>query len=94
MKFLHAEYQISPDDTVQVTVSAHANVMLLDDEAFSAYKRDRSYKYTGGWTQHSPVRLSPPFAGRWHVVIDLGGCLGEIKAGVRIFRGQGLPEVP
>lgn len=88
MKFLHAEYSISPDDIVQVTLSGHANVMLLDDGAFSAYKRSRPYKYTGGWTQHSPVCLSPPFAGRWHLVIDLGGRSGEVKAGVRIFRGQ------
>jgi Domain of unknown function (DUF1883) len=92
MKFLHADYRLTPEDIVEVTVSAHANVMLLDEQAFSAYRHDRSYKYTGGWTQNSPVRLSPPFAGRWHLVIDLGGSPGEVGAGVQIFRGSGLPE--
>ena len=94
MKFLHAEYSISPDDIAQVTLSGQANVMLLDDIAFSAYKRGHPFKYTGGWTQRSPVRLSPPFAGRWHLVVDLGGRPGEVRAGVQLLRGRESTETP
>lgn len=93
MKFLHAEYQIAPDDIIQVVVTAQANVMLLDDQAFSAYQRGRSYKYVGGWAKQSPVRLSPPYGGRWHLVVDLGGRVGEVRAGVQMYRGSALPEM-
>ena len=42
-----------------------------------------SYSYFGGRAKKSPVVLRPPHAGRWHVVIDLGGRRGTVRASVR-----------
>ncbi|MBI1928648.1 DUF1883 domain-containing protein [Candidatus Poribacteria bacterium] len=76
MNFLHYELQLSSDDVVEVTLDKQANVRLLDDINF----------HDGGLAKVSPVHLRPPHAGRWHVVIDLGGFAGTVRASVRTIR--------
>lgn len=83
MDFLHADFRGKPNDVAIVTLDNQANVMLLDDINFSAYKQGRSFKYYGGWVCRSPVRLSPPHHGYWHLVVDLGGNVGRVRAGIR-----------
>jgi len=73
-------------DTAEITLDHQANVMLLDDHAFSAYRSGGTFEYTGGWATRSPVQLRPPSAGHWHVVVDLGGGAGRVRAGVRSVR--------
>jgi hypothetical protein len=92
MDFLHADFWGKPTDVAIVTLDNQANVMLLDDTNFSAYKEGRSFKYHGGWSCQSPVRLNPPRSGHWHVVIDLGSSVGRISASIRFVRSveQGL----
>lgn len=60
--------------------------MLLDDADFRAYREGRAFSYRGGWETQSPVRLSPPHNGSWHVVIDMGDRSGTLKGSVRILR--------
>lgn len=88
MKFLHSEFFIGPTDVVLVTLDGQANVMLLDDVNFSAYRRGNSFHYYGGWATRSPVRLVPPTQGRWNVVIDLGGRAGTVRASVRVVHPE------
>lgn len=85
MDFLHADFWGNPKDTAMVTLDCQANVMLLDDTNFASYKQGRSFNYFGGWTTCSRVKLHPPHYGHWHVVIDLGGSVGRIRASVRIM---------
>jgi hypothetical protein len=33
------------------------------------------------------VRLSAPHPGHWHLVIDLGGHAGSVRASIRTIRG-------
>ena len=86
MNFLHADFCGKPNDVAIVTLDSQANVMLLDDINFLAYKKGRSFKYYGGWTCRSSARLNPPHYGHWHVIIDLGGNVGRIRANVRFVR--------
>ena len=86
MDFLHTDFFGKPNDVAIVTLDNQANVMLLDDINFSAYKQGRPFKYYGGWACRSPVRLNPPHYGHWHVIIDLGGNVGRIRANVRFVR--------
>lgn len=88
MKFLHTDFNGGPGDTVVVTLDSQANVMLLDDHCFSSYKNGRSFQYHGGWATTSPVRLRPPRTGHWHVVVDLGGSTGHVKAGIQILNSK------
>jgi hypothetical protein len=52
--------------------------MLMDDLNFSSYRHGSSFRYHGGHAKRSPVRLAAPRAGRWHVVVDLGGYGGRV----------------
>lgn len=87
MKFLHTEFWGGANNLVLVTLDGQANVMLLDDSNFCSYRNGESFPYFGGWATRSPVRLSPPHHGHWHVVVDLGGYAGSVRAGIRIIEG-------
>jgi hypothetical protein len=84
MGFLHKELDLSGENTVIVTVDRQANVMLLDDTAFQSYQRGRQFRYYGGLVKQSPFHVSPPHAGRWHLVIDLGGTSGTVRHSIRV----------
>ena len=42
--------------------------------------------YTGGLARQSPIRLTVPTVGHWHVAIDINGIQGSsgLKAGVKV----------
>ena len=87
MNYLHYDLHLQASDAVEVTLDKQANVRLLDDSNFSNYQRGDQHKYYGGLATKSPVRLSPPRAGHWHLVVDLGGYAGTVKASVRTIKG-------
>lgn len=86
MNFLHTDFDGGPNDVVLVTLDHQANVMLLDETAFSSYRSGGRFTYHGGWATKSPVRLRPPSSGHWHVVVDLGGRSGQVRAGIRVVK--------
>ncbi len=85
MSFLHKEVDLDSDNVVEVTLDRQANVMLLDSSNFQSYRSGRQYNYYGGLAKQSPVRLRPPHAGRWHLVIDLGGAAGTLRHSIRVL---------
>ena len=87
MEYLHSELDLSKGDVVEVTLDAQANVLLMDSFNFSDYKRGSAYRYYGGHAEKSPVRLVAPSSGKWHLVVDLGGYAGSVRAGVRVLQG-------
>ena len=80
MRFLHWEFQANPNNVIRVELDKAANVQLLDDINFSAFRRGGVYRYHGGFYKQTPVHLSPPNSGRWHVVVHLGGYAGTVRA--------------
>lgn len=90
MEFLHQEFEGQSGDVVEVTLDSQANVMLLDPQNFSNYRAGSPYRYFGGHAEKSPVRLSPPHPGTWHVVVNLGGYAGRVRASLRVLREQGV----
>jgi Domain of unknown function (DUF1883) len=87
MNFLHQEFEVGPEDVVEVTLNGQANVMLLDSANYDRYRKGESFRYHGGLAKVSPARIVPPDHGRWHVVVDLGGFAGKVRAGVRVLEG-------
>lgn len=83
MNFLHYELELDPREGVEVTLDKRANVKLLDNVNFDNYRHGKQHKFYGGFATRSPVKLAPPYAGTWHVVIDLGGYSGTVRASVR-----------
>jgi hypothetical protein len=84
--FLHEEFDLREDDTVEVVLHGGvcpvggANVRLLDDANYALYCRQEPFRYHGGYAKESPVYLSAPYYGHWHVVVDLGGYAGTVGA--------------
>jgi hypothetical protein len=87
MEYLHRQFRLNAGDIVEVTLDGPANVMLLDPSNYEAYRNGRSYRYHGGHTTTSPARLVALQDGMWHLVVDLGGYPGSVRAGVRVFPG-------
>lgn len=87
MNFLHYDLQLGPGESVEVTLDRQANVRLLDDLNFAKYRRGGQHTYYGGRARVSPVHLRPPVPGHWHLVIDLGGYPGRVRASVQTVRG-------
>lgn len=87
MKYLHYEVDAGQGDTVEVVLDRSANVQLLDPANYENYKSGRGFRYSGGYATTSPVRLAVPSAGRWHVIIDLGGGAGHVRASVQVLSG-------
>ena len=85
--FLHYEFDLSANDTVEVTLDKQANVRLLDDANFLLYKSGKQHRYYGGLAKTSPIRMSAPHAGHWYVVIDLGGYAGTVRASASVLQG-------
>ena len=78
MKFLYTDLgPRQPGEVVQVSLTAVANVRLMDSLNFSNYKIGAKHIYTGGVVRHSPVRLTIPTLGHWHVAIDTTGIRGS-----------------
>ena len=84
MKFLEWEIDAGPDNVVLVELENAANVILLDDSNFSAFRRGGRYQYYGGYYKRTPVRLVPPRESRWHVVVHLGGYPGHVRASMSL----------
>jgi hypothetical protein len=84
-KFLHHEFDLGSQDVVKVTLDRQANVKLLDLPNYLNYLKKREYNYYGGLAKSSPIRISAPRAGHWHLVIDRGGHSGTVKASARVI---------
>ena len=85
MNFLHKEFDLTAGDVLEVTLDNAANVQLLDPSNYQNYRDGRQYHYHGGYVTASPFQITPPQAGHWHLVIDLGGNAGKVSASVRIL---------
>ena len=90
MDFLHQELDLKPGDVVEVTLDHPANVQLLDPSNFLAYRQRQPYRYVGGYATRSPFRVEAPHPGKWHLVIDLGGGAGTVRASGTVLPGAGV----
>ena len=91
MQFIkHDLGQLAGVEIVEVTITKAANVRLLDNANFQNYRYGRRHSYTGGYVEHSPVRLQIPRSGHWYVVVDLGGYSGDVSSSIRLLSGEAL----
>jgi Domain of unknown function (DUF1883) len=89
---LHQEVEVGPDEEVEVYLSGPANAILLDSTNYEHYRRGEPYEYEGGFAEDSPFPIEPPHPGRWHLVVDLGGYTGHVRAGYRILQMANASE--
>ena len=84
MEHIHYEFSADGGRIVVVSIDQQANVLLLDSSNYQSYCRGGAYRYHGGWRKASPVRLSIPHTGQWHIAIDLAGNSGTIRSSIQI----------
>lgn len=78
---------------VEITLSGSAaNVRLMDSSNFQNYRNGRQHTYYGGLAKQSPVRLSIPSSGNWHVTVDMQGLVGSVRSAMRVLPSA-LPEL-
>lgn len=95
MKFIHTDLGYRQrGDRVEVTLSSGANVRLMDSSNFQSYRNGRNHRYVGGLAQRSPVRLTVPNAGHWHVAVDMQGLRGSTRASVRVVPVEAQRTLP
>lgn len=88
MGYLHRVVELNEGDVVEVTLNHPANVQLLDAVNYGKYSQGQPFQYHGGHATDSPVQLAAPSAGRWHLVVDLGGGTGSVRASLRVLTAQ------
>lgn len=85
MNFLHFDLGTRSAPAVAVVnLSSQANVRLMDDGNFRAFQSGQNAHCYGGLATVTPVRIGIPSTGHWHVVVDLGGYLGDVRASVSV----------
>lgn len=67
----------------EVTLSSGANVRLMNDSNFNAYRRGQRHTYHGGLVNRSPYRLVIPSSGTWHVTVDVAGLRNGTRSSIR-----------
>lgn len=93
MQFIHTDLGYKQrGEIVEITLTSGANVRLMDSSNFSNYKNGRQHKYYGGLAKQSPIHLTIPNTGYWHVAVDMQGLRGSTRASVRMLPGL-LPEI-
>ncbi len=78
--------------TVEITLSAVANVRLMNHSNLALYKKAEKHRFIGGVARKSPVMLTIPQAGHWHLIIDMEGHPGKAESGIRILEPRNTPR--
>ena len=85
MNYLAYEVVADSGDLIEVLLDHAANVQLLDPSNYRNYRRGTAFRYYGGYADRSPYRIQVPYQGHWHLVIDLGGAPGTVRASARVI---------
>lgn len=88
-------------EIIEVTLTAAANVRLMQSSDFNNYKNGRRHSYKGGLVKRSPYQIAIPSSGRWYLTVDMQGLRGSTKSSIQILpsalpeaRQMALSEVP
>ena len=76
---------------IEVTLTAAANVRLMNRSNFNNYKNGRRHTYYGGLVTRSPYKVAIPSSGNWYITVDMQGLRGSTKSSIRILPSA-LPE--
>jgi len=80
MTYLHWKIPGKAGDIVRIQMDTPAFVRMLDPLNFEYYRRGSPYKGEGGWSDRLDVEFAFPYKGTFHIVVDLGGAAGTLKA--------------
>jgi len=95
MKFIYQDLgNRKRGDILVVTLSAGANVRLLNSSNYQRYKRGERHSFHGGLAKVSPLRIAIPSNGHWYAVVDMQGLRGSVRANFQVINGEALRPLP
>lgn len=96
MNFTHYNLgYLEKGSVVVVTLQGSAaNVRLMDATNFNSYRTGRRHNYHGGLARSSPVRISVPQSGTWHVTVDMQGLRGSVRSAINVLPPSMLRPLP
>lgn len=81
--------------TIEVTLNGVNNIRLMTASNFQRFTEKLDFKYVGGVAKKSPIRLTIPEAGHWHLIVDMEGHHGLAESSVKmIAAGQNSAAKP
>lgn len=86
--FRFTHYDLKPQragTTIEVTLSAVNNVRLMTAVNFQRFTERLDFKYIGGVAKRSPIRLTIPENGHWHLIVDMEGHNGLAESSVKLI---------
>jgi hypothetical protein len=85
-RFTHYDLKaLRAGTTVEVSLSAVNNIRLMTAANFQRFTELLDFKYVGGVARKSPVRLTVPESGHWHLVVDMEGHHGLAESSVKMI---------
>ena len=79
--------------SIEITLSAVANVRLLNAANFERFTEALKHQFVGGVAKKSPIRLAIPEAGHWHLVVDMEGHSGLAESSVKMVEKLASPRI-
>jgi hypothetical protein len=85
-RFTHFDLSMQrPGTVIEVTLSAVNNVRLMTAVNYQRFTEKLDFKFVGGVAKKSPIRLTIPEGGHWHVVVDCEGHHGLADSAVKMI---------
>ena len=94
--FRYTHYDIGAQragTTIEITLSAVANVRLLSAGNFQRFTETLNHQFVGGVAKKSPIRLTVPETGHWHLVVDMEGHNGLAESSVKMIETAAAPRM-
>jgi hypothetical protein len=85
--FRYSHYDLNEQragTVIEITLSAVANLRLMNASNFECFTETLKHQFIGGVAKKSPVRLTIPEAGHWHLVVDMEGHRGMAESHVKL----------
>jgi hypothetical protein len=71
MSYLHSREWVNSGKIVSVQCSHQINVLVMDDNNYSKYKRGENATVYGGFYTHFPANIAVPHTAHWNIVLAL-----------------------
>ena len=78
---------------IEITLSAVSNVRLITAGNYQRFTETLKHQFVGGVAKKSPIRLSVPEAGHWHLVVDMEGHNGLAESSVKLIDRPAAPRI-
>ncbi|MBB6483561.1 DUF1883 domain-containing protein [Rhizobium lusitanum] len=78
---------------IEITLSAIANVRLMNGSNFERFTETLKHQFLGGVAKKSPIRLSIPESGHWHLVVDMEGHKSLAESSVKMVNQTSAPRM-